>query len=176
MDYVDIEEYKDLANLTEAELEEIIIKDSSDKARYIIGVKAIEGNDLEKVKKNEKKGVSWLREAATSDHIDSQEYLAYYDIRFEKVPNVKRIMAYLEAVVDKKDSTRALTTLAEFLLNQRNEKKSIERGFELYKKAADLGDLVACYWVGVLCHRGQGVDKDVKTGVKYLEKARSLGN
>lgn len=176
MDYVDIEQYKDLVDKTEAELEQIVIKELSDKARYVIGVKSIEGSDLERVKKNEKKGVSWLREAASNDHTDSQEYLAYYDIRFEKVPNLKRIMAYLEAVIEKKDSTRALTTLAEFLLNQRKEPKAVSRGFELYKKAADLGDLIAGYWVGVLYHRGQGTEKDVKTAIGYLEKSRESGN
>ena len=51
-----------------------------------------------------------------------------------------------------------------------------EYGFELYKKSADLGDLVANYWVGVLYHRGQGVEKDVKTAIKYLEAARDKGN
>lgn len=133
MDNVDINNYKEFLDLTEAELEGVVAKDNSDNARYVIGVKAIEGNDQTRVKKNEKKGASWLREAAANDHIDSQEYLAYYDIRFEKVPNIKRIMAYLESVIEKKESTRALTTLAEFYINQRKEKKSVERGFELYK-------------------------------------------
>lgn len=176
MDYVDIEEYKDLFDLTEAELEALVTNDNDNKARYVLGVKAIEGDDVEKVKKNEKKGVTWLREAANNDHIDSQEYLAYYDIRFEQVPNIRRIMGYLESVIAKKDSARALTTLAEFYINQKKEKKSVERGFELYRKAADIGDLIACYWVGVLLHRGQGVDKDIKEAVKYLEKGVELGN
>lgn len=176
MDYVDTSKYGDLFSLSEAELEEIVTKENSDNARYVLGTKAIEGNDPEKVKKNDKKGMTWLREAAGNDHIDSQEYLAYYDIRFEKVPNIRRIMAYLEAVVEKKESTRALTTLAEFYINQRKERRAVQRGFELYKKSADLGDLIANYWVGVLLHRGQGVDKDVKEAIKYLEKASELGN
>ncbi|CAI2368363.1 unnamed protein product [Moneuplotes crassus] len=176
MDNVDISTYKELLDETEAELEELISTTNSNNARYVIGVKAIEGNDLEMVKKNVKKGVAWLREAASNDHIDSMEYLAYHDIRFESVPNIKRIMGYLETVIEKKDSTRALTTLAEFYINQRKEKKSVLRGFELYKKAADLGDLIACYWVGVLLHRGQGADKDIKEAIKYLEKASELGN
>jgi hypothetical protein len=145
-------------------------------AKYVLGVKSLEGTDPEKVAKNDKKGLTWLREAAGDDHTDSQEYLAYYDIRFEDVPNIRRIMGYLESVIEKKDSTRALTTLAEFYINQKKEKKSVERGFELYKKSAELGDLVANYWVGVLYHRGQGVDKDVKTAIKYLETAREKGN
>jgi TPR repeat protein len=176
MDYVDITKYGDLFELNEADLEQIATNENSDNARYVLGTKAVEGNDPERVKKNDKKGITWLREAAGNDHLDSQEYLAYYDIRFEKVPNIRRIMAYLEAVVEKKESTRALTTLAEFYINQRKERRSVERGFELYKKSAELGDLIANYWVGVLLHRGQGVEKEVKEGIKYLEKASELGN
>lgn len=176
MDYVNIEDYKDLLELTESELENKATNDKSDNARYILGVKAIEGDEPERIKKNEKKGLNWLREAAGNDHVDSQEYLAYYDIRFEKVPNIKRIMGYLEAVIAKKDSSRALTTLAEFYINQKKDYRAVSRGFELYKKSAELGDVIANYWVGVLLHRGQGVEKDVREAIKYLEKAVELGN
>lgn len=43
-------------------------------------------------------------------------------------------------------------------------------------KAADLGDLIANYWVGVLLHRGQGTEKDIKEALRYLEKGKDLGN
>ena len=139
MDFVDYDQYKtregkNLLELKEAELEALVGTEDSNKAKYILGVKAIEGTDPERVKQNETKGANWLREAAADDHIDSQEYLAYYDIRFEKIPNIKRIMGYLESVVEKKDSPRALTTLAEFHVNQKKDLKSVKRGFELYKK------------------------------------------
>ena len=176
MDFVDYDQYKDLLELKEAELEALVGTENSNKAKYILGVKAIEGTDPERVKKNETKGANWLREAAADDHIDSQEYLAYYDIRFEKIPNIKRIMGYLESVVEKKDSPRALTTLAEFHVNQKKDLKSVKRGFELYKKSAELGDLIANYWVGVLYHRGLGVDKDLTESIRYLERAVELGN
>lgn len=177
MDYVNLEEYKDLFEKTEAELESIAAgKDSPNNAKYVLGVMAIEGTDPKRVKKNDKRGITWLREAANDGHVDSMEYLAYYDIRFEKVPNIRRIMGYLEGVIEKKESPRALTTLAEFYINQKKEKKQVERGFELYKKAADLGDLISCYWVGVLRHRGQGADKDMSESIKYLNKGVELGN
>ena len=149
MDLIDIEEYKDLLEMTEADLEKVVEDEKSNNAKYVLGIKAVEGFDTEKVKKNETRGINWLREAASNDHIDSQEYLAYYDIRFEKVPNIKRIMAYLESVIEKKDSTRALTTLAEFYINTSKDPKNSKRGFELYKRSADLDDLIACYWVGI---------------------------
>jgi len=176
MDYVDLTQYKDLFELNEKELIELVKNEKSDKAKYVLGVMAIEGTDTKRVKYNEKGGVTWLREAASNDHIDSMEYLVYYDIRFEQVPNYRRIMSYLETVVEKKKSTRAMSTLAEFYINQKKERKSIERGYELYKESAELGDVIANYWVGVLLHRGQGVDKDVKQAIKYLENGSKLGN
>lgn len=85
------------------------------------------------IKRNEKKGVSWMREAAANEHVDSMEYMAYYDIRFEKVPNVKRIIGYLEEVMrlKKTNTARAANTLAEFYLAQNAVKGNDALAFDL---------------------------------------------
>ncbi len=39
---------------------------------------------------------NWIKEAANRDHMPTVEYKTYYDIRFEKHPNPKKIIELLE--------------------------------------------------------------------------------
>ena len=50
----------------------------------------VEGSS-DKIKKNEKKGVNWINDAINKGHTGATEYKAYYDIRFDKQPNLKKI-------------------------------------------------------------------------------------
>jgi hypothetical protein len=43
----------------------------------------LEGSS-DKVKRNDKKGVNWLKEAIKNNHGLALEYKTYYDIRFDK--------------------------------------------------------------------------------------------
>jgi hypothetical protein len=54
----------------------------------------VEGSS-DKIKKNEKKGVNWIKEAINHGHIGALEYKAYYDIRFDKQPKLKKIQGAL---------------------------------------------------------------------------------
>ena len=63
---------------------------------------------------NEKKGTSWLKTAAKNNHLLALEYQTYWQIRFDKQPNLKKIQASLEKVVEEGKSARACNTLAEF--------------------------------------------------------------
>lgn len=103
---------------TEAELESIILSAGNSKlgndTRYILGKNQIEGSFPEKVPRNEKKGISWIREAVNNDHIQALEFKTYYDIRFEKHPSIEKILKSLEKVVATNKSSRACATLAEF--------------------------------------------------------------
>ena len=78
---------------TEAELEQIIASDpaKADDARYILGKLQIEGTFPDNVPQNEKKGLTWLKTAAEDGHLQALEYVTYYDIRFSKQPNIKKI-------------------------------------------------------------------------------------
>jgi len=80
----------EMERMNEAELENIISADNSDDARYILGRLSIEGTS-DKIPKNIKKGQNWLKEAVKNDHLGAIEYQTYYDIRFNKQPNVKKI-------------------------------------------------------------------------------------
>jgi TPR repeat protein len=104
--------------MTEADLESIILTEGTSKlgvdARYILGKNYIEGSFPEKVPRNEKKGISWIREAVSQDHIAALEFKTYYDIRFEKHPSIEKILKSLEKVVEKSNSSRACASLAEF--------------------------------------------------------------
>ena len=86
--------YQDLETKTEAELEGIIQSEpaKADVARFILGKLMTEGNYPEKVSHNSKKGMNWVKTAATNGNIDALEYKTYYDIRFDKNPNLKKIL------------------------------------------------------------------------------------
>ena len=80
-------------------MEAIIADKNSNDARYILGKLCLEGLS-DKVKKNEKKGINWLKDAINNGHIGALEYKTYYDIRFDKQPKLKKIISSLEQVVD----------------------------------------------------------------------------
>ena len=74
----------------------------------------IEGTFPERVPLNEKKGVSWVKTAAKNGNLLALEYQSYWQIRFDKQPNVKKIQTNLEKVVEEGNSAKACNTLAEF--------------------------------------------------------------
>ena len=55
MGNVDVPTYKKLSWLNRGRIEEVVVKDNSDNARYVMGIKTIKGIDPSKVKKNKKK-------------------------------------------------------------------------------------------------------------------------
>lgn len=85
----------------------------SDDARYILGRLLIEGSS-DKVKKNEVKGINWLKEAIKNNHMLALEYKTYHEIRFDNQPKLNKILKALETVADKTHSSRACNTLGEF--------------------------------------------------------------
>ena len=76
--------------MTEAELEHLAITNNSTDAKFVLGRLLLEGSS-DKIKKNEKKGLNWVKEAIKSGHTGALEYKAYYDIRFDKQPKLKKI-------------------------------------------------------------------------------------
>jgi hypothetical protein len=104
--------------------------------------------------------------------------LAYYDIRYEKIPNVKRIIGYLEEVMksNKENKARAATTLAEFYLAQNAVEGNASKAFDHYKMAADQGCLVGLHWTGSCYRYEHGTLKNVSASIPYFEKAAKLGN
>ncbi len=73
----------ELENMSEQELENIITDKNSNEARYVLGKMLMEGSG-EKIKKNEKKGINWIKEAIKNGHTGALEYKTYYEIRFDK--------------------------------------------------------------------------------------------
>lgn len=69
--------------MTEAELEHLISSSNSDDARFVLGKLLVEGSS-DKIKRNEKKGVNWIKDAIKNGQVGALEYKAYYDIRFDK--------------------------------------------------------------------------------------------
>jgi TPR repeat protein len=102
-----------LENMTEAELEAEVQNRNSDDARYVLGKLQLEGTS-DKIKKNEKKGINWIKEASKNGHMGAKEYKVYHDVRYDRQPNMKKLLSSLEEVIEKTKSTRALNMLAEF--------------------------------------------------------------
>mmetsp|Transcript_4931 Transcript_4931/g.3533 ORF Transcript_4931/g.3533 Transcript_4931/m.3533 type:complete len:102 (+) Transcript_4931:44-349(+) len=98
--------------MSEAELEQLVQGPGSDEVRFVLGKLLIEGSD--KVTKNVTKGVNWLKVAIKNGSLDALEYKAYFDVRFDKQPRVKKIQDALETVAEKTKSPRACNTLGEF--------------------------------------------------------------
>lgn len=56
-----------------------------------------------------------------------------------------------------------------------NPYKDLSQAHSAAKKAANLGDFEACYWVGLDLINGEGIDKDIDEGVKWIKKAAKKG-
>lgn len=106
--------------MSESELENFIAVHNSDDARLVLGRLQLEGTS-DKIKKNEKKGINWVKEAAKNGHMGAIEYKVYYEIRYDRQPNLKKVFKNLDTVVEKTKSTRACNMIAEF--NQIQDKK-----------------------------------------------------
>ena len=65
----------------------ILAKDSNNDARFILGKLMVEGSS-EKVQHNENKGINWIKEASKQGSQEALEYKTYWDIRFDKAPNL----------------------------------------------------------------------------------------
>jgi TPR repeat protein len=72
----------------------------------------VEGSS-DKVPHNENKGLNWLKEAAKKGSQEAAEYKTYWDIRFDRAPNLQKITANLNKIIDNNKSCRACNTLAE---------------------------------------------------------------
>ena len=104
-----------LEDMTEKELEAIITgPDSTNDARYVLGKMMCEGGHPN-VTHNQNKGMNYLKEAARDGHFVASEYKTYWDIRFDRNPNMDKIMTSLLAMIEKSsNSARACNTLGEF--------------------------------------------------------------
>mmetsp|Transcript_25391 Transcript_25391/g.37425 ORF Transcript_25391/g.37425 Transcript_25391/m.37425 type:complete len:307 (-) Transcript_25391:861-1781(-) len=59
---------------------------------------------------------------------------------------------------------------------ERYHEGNYENAFEYLAKAAELGDIQAQYYLGRMYQKGEGVDKDEKKEVYFLEKAAIAGH
>lgn len=167
----------ELENMTEAELEAIILAadKQSDDARLVLGRLLLEGTST-KFPKNDKKGINWIKEGAKKGHMGSIEYKVYYEIRYDKSPNLQKLFKNLETVVEKTHSYRAINMLAEFNQIQDKKEGSQIEAARYYSMSADQGCQVGIHWMGVFYHLGFGVTKNLEKAVGYLVRSAKLGN
>jgi TPR repeat protein len=102
----------ELEELSEIELDDLATNKGVNDARFVLGKLMVEGSSP-KVPLQETKGVNWIREAAKRGSIDALEYKTYWEIRFDKAPNLNTITKALEQIVAANKSPRACNTLAE---------------------------------------------------------------
>lgn len=165
----------ELEDLTEAELEAQILEQNNNDARYMLGRLLLEGSS-DKIKKNEKKGLNWIKDAIKAGSMEALEYKTYYDIRFDKQPNMKKILKNLETIVEKTKSPRALNTLAEFNQVQDKKEGSQQEAAKYYSMSAEQGCQVGIHWIGVFYHLGFGLSKNLDKAIEYLTKSAKFGN
>ena len=168
----------DLEVMTESQLELIIEREplNADNARYTLGKLQIEGTFPEAVPRNEKKGINWIKTAVKNGHLPATEFKVYYDIRFAKTPELKKIEQALHFVAEKGGSARAFNTLAEFAHAQNKKEGYKEEAAKFYNKSAELGCLIGTHWMGVFYQEGFGVSRNLDKAIELLGKAAKMGN
>lgn len=178
-----------MEDMSEAELESMILaKDSNNDARFILGRLMIEGSS-DKVPYNENKGINWIKEASKKGNLDALEFKTYWDIRFDRAPNLQKITDNLNKIIDTNKSSRACNTLAEIYhaqgssgrLNENPEirakaEQNAALAAKYYLISAEQGDIVGMHWLGVFYHDAFGVSKDIEKAIQYLKQAAELGN
>ena len=102
----------------------------------VLGRLLIEGVSS-KIKKNAKKGVNWIKDAAKNGHMGALEYKIYNEIRFDKQPNMKKLFDNLETVINKTKSARACNMLAEFNQIQDKKEGTAAEAAKYYQMSAD---------------------------------------
>ena len=166
--------------MTEAELETIIANEpaKADEARYILGRLLIEGTNAPKVAVNDTKGINWIKTAAKNGHVLSTEYKTYYDIRFDRHPNLKKIWQGLDLVVQgaPNNCSRAYNTQAEFAHAQSKDEENKGKAARLYKLSEEQGCIIGAHWMGVFYMEGFGVARDVEKAEQMLLKGAKSGN
>jgi TPR repeat protein len=166
--------------MSEADLEALIAKEKDSKlandARYMLGKNQIEGSFPDKVPRNEKKGINWIKEVEKHGHLPAIEFKTYYDIRFEKHPSVEKIVKSLETCVAKAKSARACATLAELCHAKQEEGGNRELAAKYYMIAAEQGCVVGQHWMGVYYMEGFGVSQDLNKAEQMLLQAYKAGN
>lgn len=178
-----------MEEMTEAELESLILaKDSNNDARFMLGKLMIEGSN-EKVPQNENKGLNWIKEASKKGSAEAKEYKTYWDIRFDRAPNLEKISKNLNHIIDTSKSARACNVMAEInhatassnkasqeITNKETGEIKAALAAKYYMLSAEQGDIVGMHWIGVFYHDGFGVSKDTGKAKGFLEKAAALGN
>lgn len=102
-----------MEEMTEAELEALILaKNSNNDARFVLGKLMIEGSS-DKIAQNENKGLNWIKEASKKGNQAATEFKTYWDIRFDRSPNLAKIVENLNKIIETNKSCRACNTLAE---------------------------------------------------------------
>ena len=169
------EAFVEMQRMSEADLETKISEDNSNDARYILGRLSIEGTN-DQIPKNVKKGLNWLKEAVKNDHLSAVEYQTYYDIRFNKQPNIKKIQQNLEKIIQANKSTRACNTMAEFMHAQNKLENHKEQAAKYYLMSAEQGCIIGTHWMGVFYQEGFGVARNLTKAIELLKKAARAGN
>ena len=174
--------WDELDQLTEAELESVIANEpaKADDARFVLGRLCVEGTSgPDRVPPNETKGMNWIKTAAKNGHVASIEYQTYYNIRFDRHPNLKKIMQGLETVVAQAPGkcSRACNTIAEFAHAQSGKDETQkDKAASFYNQSAEQGCLVGTHWIGVFYMEGFGVAKNLDKAEEMLLRAAKMGN
>ncbi len=137
-------------------MENLIREKNSDDARFVLGRLLLEGSS-DKIKRNDAKGMNWVKEAVANGHIDALEFKTFFDIRFDTQPKVSKIFKNLEIVIEKTKSLKCCNMLGEFNQSQDKTEGYQEVSARYYNMSAEQGCQVGIHWLGVFYRVGFGV-------------------
>lgn len=122
-----------------------------------------------------KKAFPWLEKAAQAGHADAQFLLSlcYHDGVMGK-PDMDAYLKWTKRAADN-GSSRAQINYASYLADHDDGTLDKTRVFDLFKKAADAGDRVGIFNVGMCYKIGYGVKSDPVKAKPWLEKACDEG-
>lgn len=116
-----------------------------------------------------------LQCAADNGHADSCVTLVNI-LKMEKRETDWRQIVKLLNVAVKSDHTGARLQLGDCFFHGTGVDKNFDIAFNLYSQAADEGNKIAQFNVGVMMAEGRGCDKDIKTAMKWLLKSANQGH
>lgn len=123
----------------------------------------------DKEPKKRKDAFDWFLLAAKQGHIEAEYYVGlYYHFGYGVTKNLEKAIDWYEKAALKKDKS-ALYHLAMILINEENKDMKVIK--KLLEQAASLDHPNAQYNLGVIYHKGDGVEQNINRAFFWYEKA-----
>lgn len=135
-------------------------------AQYMVGV------SISNTSRKRKKEFEWYSKSAAQGNTDAKVALAFCNLHGRGTKKNKKVaLAILKDAVAAGNLT-AKGCLASYYLCKR---KDLNKGIKLAQEAADSGDAIGQYTLGMAYEKGRGVPKDLSKAIELYQKAADQG-